>query len=269
MKIVFHDVDGCLNADASSPIPINGEPLPPEQTAKLRELGRKLDASSIDHFVINTGRSMEDTLPTVEGIASDKLQYVIAEHGALYRDVKNEEFIVPQGPIVGKLTMIRSFIDWYRETGSAMLNERVGTDVPILDKEANLTLDCRNALDTEQVCELLQALVKSDAPFDYEQLVFHNSKADGYVDAMSQVDKADGIKVVTSILAPTDTAVKTLNSIAIGNGLNDMPMLEAANIPVCPGNAEPEVRDYCQSHSGVVSEYDYIDATLHWLEEYV
>ena len=269
MKIVFHDVDGCLNADANTPIPIGGEQLPPNQSAKLKELGIKLDASSIDQLIINTGRSIEETLPIVKGIASQKLQYVIAEHGAIYHDVKNDNIIVPNGHIAGKLERIRKFIDWYRETGARILNERVGIEVPILEKVANLTLDARNGLDSKLIYDVLQAVVRSDAPFDYHELVFYHSKVDGFVDAMGRIDKGDGIKVMTSLLSRVYSTPKIINSIAIGNGLNDIPMLEVATLPVCPGNAEPEVREYCRSRSGVVSEYEFIDATLRWLEDYI
>jgi len=100
MKIIFHDVDGCLNADGDTPIPIGGEQFSPNQTTKLKELGRKLDDSSIDQLVINTGRSMAETLPIVEIIASDKLQYVVAEHGAIYLDIVENNTIVPEGQIV-------------------------------------------------------------------------------------------------------------------------------------------------------------------------
>jgi len=243
--------------------------LPPNQSARLQALGRKLDDSSIDHLVINTGRSVKETLPIVEDIASEKLQYVVAEHGAIYHDVKNNKSIAPQGPIAGRLELIRNLIDWYRETGAKILNERVGTEVPILDKVANLTLDARNGLDSQQIYNALQAVVKSDAPFNYNQLVFHHSAADGFVDAMGQIDKGHGIEFVTSLLVQASRSTKTINSIAIGNGLNDLPMLKVATMPVCPANAELEVREYCRSRSGVVSDYEFIDATLHWLEAYI
>ena len=100
MKIVFHDVDGCLNADANTPISIGGEQLPPIQKEKLTELGRKFDASSIDHLVINTGRSIQDTLSVVEHIACDKLQYIVGEHGAAFYDVQNGKVVEP-GKIPG------------------------------------------------------------------------------------------------------------------------------------------------------------------------
>jgi len=141
--------------------------------------------------------------------------------------------------------------------------------VPILDKVANLTLDARNGLDSEEIYITLQDVVKSNAPFDSNQLVFHHSAADGYVDVMGQINKSDGVNVVTSLLAQKTNSIKNINSIAIGNGLNDMPMLEVATIPVCPRNAEPEVRALCQSRSGVVSEYGFIDATLSLLDEYI
>jgi len=268
MKIVFHDIDGCLNADANTPIPIGNERLSQNQLAKLKELGRKLDVSSIDHLVINTGRAMDETLSVVNGIASKKLQYVIAEHGAVYRDVINNKCIYPLGHMAEKLELIVSFISWYRETGAKILNERVGTEVPILGKAANLTLDARNGLDSQHIYDVLKTMVKSDAPFDYNQLIFHHSKPDGFVDVMGKIDKGNGIEVISSLISKLENPAETIRSIAIGNGLNDMSMLEVATIPVCPRNSEHEVRNFCRSRSGVVSEFEYIDATLHWLEEY-
>jgi len=255
MKIIFHDVDGCLNADGNTPIPIGGEQFSPNQSAKLKELGRKLDNSSIDQFVINTGRSIAETLPIVEGIASDKLQYVVAEHGAIYLDIVENKTIVPEGQIVERIELIRSFIDWYKNIGTNILNEKIGTNVPILEKVANLTLDARNGLDSEEIYITLQDVVRSNAPFDSNQLVFHHSAADGYVDAMGQINKSDGVNVVTSLIATKNSSTKN--------------MLEVATIPVCPRNAEPEVRALCRSRSGVVSEYGFIDATLSLLDEYI
>lgn len=269
MKIVFHDVDGCLNSDAGTAIPIGDEPLPANQTARLKELGRKLDASSIDHFVINTGRSIDDTLAVVESIASHKLRYVIAEHGAVYRDVKVNENISTQGLLSEKLVLIRSFIDWYRATGSKVLNERIGTEVPILDKVANLTLDARNGLDSQLIYDVLQDVVRQKAPFDYKQLVFHHSETDGYVDAMGLIDKGDGVETVTALLACAHKPTMNVSTFAIGNGLNDMPMLNIASMPVCPANAEAEVREYCLSRSGFVSKHDFIDATFEWLDRHM
>ena len=269
MNIIFHDVDGCLNVDAETPIPVGGECLSQNQIAKLGELGHKLDDSSIDHFVINTGRSIKETLPIVESITSRKLQYVIAEHGAVCLDVKSNKYVVPQTQIAVKLELIRSFIEWYRESGFKSLNKRVGTAVPILDKAANLTLDARSKVDSQRVYDELIALVKNDSPFDHNELVFHHSKADGFVDAMSLVDKGDGVEEITSLLSKAKSSTTPICTIAIGNGLNDMPMLRIVTIPVCPENAEYEVKDYCRSRSGVVSKYGFIDATLQWLDAYI
>lgn len=266
MKVVFHDVDGCLNADASTAIPRIGEPMSSNQAAKLKELGQRLDASSIDHLVINTGRSIEDTLILAEFIDSAKLRYIIGEHGAVYHDVIADQAVIFQGAIADKLELIKSFIRWYRETGSTILNKRVGMELPILDKVANLTLDVRGRSDTSQICDELQAVVEDESPFDSNQFIFHHSQADGYVDAMSQIDKGDGVEVITSLFAQVCSPSTPIRSFAFGNGLNDMPMLKVATTPVCPGNAEPEVRQYCRDNSGVVSDVDFIDATLHWFE---
>ena len=82
MEILFHDVDGCLNADSSADIPRGGDSFTPEQLRKLAQLGRSLDASSVDLMAINTGRSMADTVDLVAAINSTKLGYLVAEHGA-------------------------------------------------------------------------------------------------------------------------------------------------------------------------------------------
>lgn len=269
MKIVFHDVDGCLNADAGSPIPVCGESLSINQTAKLRELGRKIDASSIDHLVINTGRSIAETLFLTDVIASRKLQYVIAEHGAVYQDVVNDKPLAPSGSMTSTLDLMREFISWYRQTGAAMLNKRIGTEVPILEKVANLTLDARDGLNTRHVYEELMAVVKSEAPIDYTLLEFHHNEADAYVDVLGQIHKGHGVEVITSQLSQAGSEISSINRIAIGNGLNDMPMFEAATTIVCPANSEPEVLEYCRARSGMLSERGYIDATLHWLDEHL
>lgn len=268
MKIVFHDVDGCLNAGADSPIPVSGS-LSAIQTAKLKELGRKIDASTIDHLVINTGRSIEETLFLTDAIASEKLQYVIAEHGAVYRDIFNDNPLALSGSMTATLDLMREFISWYRQTGAAMLNKRIGTEVPILEKVANLTLDARDGLDTRHVYEELKAVVKSEAPVDYELLEFHHNEADAYVDVLGQIHKGHGMEVITPQLSQITSHTGSVNSIAIGNGLNDMPMLRAATTIVCPANSEPEVLEYCRARSGFVSEHGYIDATLHWLEKHL
>ncbi len=106
----------------------------------------------------------------------------------------------------------------------------------------------------------------NDSPFNIDDLVFHHNDTDGYVDVMGPLDKGDGVELITSLFSSTQVPSAAINTIAVGNGLNDMPMLQAAEIPVCPANAEPEVKAYCRNHPGVVSDYEFIHATLDWLE---
>ena len=264
MKIVFHDVDGCLNAEVGTAVPIQGEPMLSPQSDKLRTLGNSIDRSAIDHLVINTGRSLDDTLPLVKAIGSKKLRYIVAEHGAIYHDMLTDRLIDPGGLITLKLDPIKQFISWYNTTGYQIMNQRVG-EMPILAKSANLTLDARNDLDARVVFDTLQEIAKAEAPVNFNELVFHFSEADGYVDALGKVDKGDGIKVIKSILADNEPSEKSQIVFAVGNGLNDMPMLEMASVPICPANSEPEVKAYCRSRSGFVSRHQCIDATLDWL----
>ena len=163
-----------------------------------------------------------------------------------------------------KLDAIQQFISWYNTTGFQIMNQRVG-EMPILAKSANLTLDARGHPDARVVFDALQEIAKAEAPVNFNELVFHFSEADGYVDALGKVDKGDGIKVIKSILADNELSEQSLTVFAVGNGLNDMPMLELANMPICPANSEHEVKAYCHSRSGFVSEHQCIDATIDWL----
>ena len=43
------------------------------------------------------------------------------------------------------------------------------------------------------------------------------------------------------------------NSIFIGNDINDLPALKLVGYPCCPADAEMEVRSYCESRNGWIS----------------
>lgn len=268
MKILFHDVDGCLNADINTPVPMADEPVPSVQSARLRELGRQLDLSSVDLMVLNTGRSLADTLLVADMINSSKLRYIVAEHGAVYHDLRSGSEFVPEGDIAGNLELIIEFVQWYREAGSETLNEKFGMEIPIIEKVANLTLDTRVGLDVLTVFNELKNLVKNDSPFAQDQFVFHYSKPDGYVDVLGRIDKSDGVVAISSLVNSTDPSGRQCETAAVGNGINDLPMLRAVDVPVCPANSEQQVLAYCGSHDcGIVSTSSFIRATLDWINE--
>ena len=266
MKILFHDVDGCLNAPDGAEIPRVDQHLSAQQSQLLQALGHALDASTIDLMVINTGRSLADTMMLADAIRSTKLQYLIAEHGAVIFDVNNDQPLKWNSTRHttnnnDPLEQILAFIQWFKETGFSVLTDRLGTSLVIDVKVANLTLKIPPSVDCYHVFEQLQQLVHDDSPFEHEEFVFHNSVADGFIDVMSKIDKGDGIDIICNHLGKPQAT-----TIAVGNGLNDLPMFEKAHICLCPANSEQEVKDFCQT-AGIISEYKFVEATLNWLSD--
>ncbi|MFT7209992.1 MAG: HAD superfamily hydrolase (TIGR01484 family) [Granulosicoccus sp.] len=267
MKILFHDVDGCLNTPDGLEIPRGDKHFSTQLSQILRALGQALDASTIDLMVINTGRSLEDTMMLANAIQSTKLQYLIAEHGAVIFDVDNNQPLNWKSTRHTKdnkdpLEQILDFMQWYKETGFSVLADRLGTSLIVDNKIANLTLGIPPSIDCHHVFEQLQQLVRDDSPFEHEDFVFHNSVADGFIDVMSNIDKGDGIDIICNHLGKPQAT-----TIAIGNGLNDLPMFEKAHLCLCPANSEQEVKDFCQKAAGINSEYSFVEATLNWLSK--
>ena len=57
-RVVFQDIDGCLNTP-SGPLPDGaGQSPTSEQARMLQEIGRAIDASSVSEVVLNTGRGL-------------------------------------------------------------------------------------------------------------------------------------------------------------------------------------------------------------------
>ncbi|MFT4726365.1 MAG: hydroxymethylpyrimidine pyrophosphatase-like HAD family hydrolase [Granulosicoccus sp.] len=267
MKILFHDVDGCLNAPDGAEIPRADQHFSPQQFQLLHELGQALDASTVDLMVINTGRSLQDTMMLADAIKSSKLQYLIAEHGAVIFDIKNDQPLKWNSArhttnSEDPLEQVLAFIQWYKQTGFSVLADKLGTSLVMNEKVANLTLEIPPSADCHHVFEQLQLLVRDDSPFNPEEFVFHNSVADGFIDVMSKIHKGDGIDIICNHLGNPEAT-----TIAVGNGLNDLPMFENSHICLCPANSEQEVKEYCQKATGIISEYSYVEATLNWLSD--
>lgn len=267
MKILFHDVDGCLNAPDGAGLPLSNQHFSAQQSEQLQALGKALDASMVDIMAINTGRSLEDTKTLIHSINSTKLKYLIAEHGAVIFDIDNDQALKWHSTRHASnnhdpLEKILAFIQWYKVTGCSILADKLGSNLVVLEKIANLTVKIPPSIDCHHAFEQLQQLVRDDSPFEHEDFVFHNSVADGFIDVMSNIDKGDGIEIVCNHLRNPQATI-----IAVGNGLNDMPMLEKAHVCLCPANSEPEVKEFCQNTAGIISEHSFIEATLNWLSD--
>lgn len=261
MNILFHDCDGCLNTATGDSIPLASEPYPADLQTLLASLGTALDASDIDQLIINTGRSLADTQPLVPLINSPKLRFLVVEHGAVIFDVLQNEFVTRPESLASRLVPIQRFIHWYQESGKPLLEQWLDQPIAGIDKEFNLTLLAPPALDDNELLEAVRKLIEK-SPCAADQLIIHHSRNDRLVDVMSDIDKGEGVSVFCQhYVAHSPT------TFAVGNGLNDLPMMKFVDTAICPANSEPEMIDYCRRNNGVVSDYSYAQATLHWLHQ--
>jgi HAD superfamily hydrolase (TIGR01484 family) len=275
--ILFHDVDGCLNTPDGADIPASLDALTPRQRSILSELSRLVDQSAISDFVLNTGRGWQETGFLVEAIASTKLSYVLVEHGAIMWDVKRGTTVDLQALAkrygldeiseqFNSVNRVRTLIKWFVDEGSACLSEKLkhqGTLVPHGGKEVSLTISVPALLDGGLLLSTLRQLIESQTEFSPDHFVYHHGISDGFIDVTGAIDKGTGVTVLARHLGK-----ELADTMAIGNGLNDLPMLEAVGLPICPANAEQPVKRLCQAR-GLVSNHNYINAALEWLKRQV
>lgn len=273
--ILFQDVDGCLNTPDGSVLDFTTAILTDQQQKAFRDFGALLDSSAVDILVINTGRSWPATKFICDAINSSKIRYALTEHASELWDVKaNISLDLLQ--MSDKLGMheirdaqesvlrVRELISWFDSTGNRLVASSVGYSGIfhyLRDKTSNLTIQVPQDVDGDDLLSSLKASIESEGAFESDIFVFHYSRAFGLVDVMGQVDKGMGVKVLTKFLGGS-----TADTYAVGDGLNDLPMLHAVNYPICPANAEPEVQDFCKVN-GLVSNSSYIGAVTSWLSQ--
>ena len=148
-KILFHDVDGCLNTPDGASLPFEAAQLQPIQRNALGQLGEVLDKSDIDVMVLNTGRSIAASIFLAEAINSQKLKYIVAEHGAAgysmdessHLDLVHHAKDIPHlHTAYSGLEKIPVLMKWYEEDGAHLLARKIGHHVVASPKKANLTL---------------------------------------------------------------------------------------------------------------------------------
>ena len=269
--LVFHDVDGCLNHVSGEPIGFTEAELGDQLRQALTALGRQLDASEVSEFVLNTGRSRIAGEYLVRAIGSRKARYVLAEHGATLWDVELQRSLdvsalahrIGEPHVLKSHAAMDDLLVWYDQEGEERLRRAIGCEVRLdrqFDQAASLSLRVPAGADGDHMVAIMQRLIEGwgldAATFDY-----HHSRPEGFVDVLGKCDKGFGVRAVVSHLeadqAPT---------VAVGNGLNDLPMLAAVELPMCPSNAENEVRNYCATHGRVLPDA-FIGAVQGWLSE--
>lgn len=270
--ILFHDVDGCLNAD-SVPLGFSHAALSAEHRRHLAELGALLDASRVEHFVLNTGRSWPTTQYLCAAIASTKARYALVEHGAALWDFQSGRTVDLHQvarhagmqhvtTALNSIERVQELLHWYATTGSKQLARAMGLATPIaheLDQVANLTFAIPAGIDGDIAMHTLRNIIAAQPEFKNDSFVYNHSSSDGFIDVMGAMDKGLGVEVAVAYLRGDFQ-----HTAAVGNGLNDLPMLSRVAEPLCPANAEPAVQNLCATH-GQHSPHYFINATKRWL----
>ena len=265
-KILFHDVDGCLNTPDGASLPFEAAQLQPIQRNALGQLGEVLDKSDIDVMVLNTGRSIAATIFLAKAINSQKLKYIVAEHGAAgySMDESSHLDLVHHAKDIPHLHTAYSSLEkrpvlmkWYEEEGSDLLARNIGHHVVASPKKANLTLRVPDEVCGDDMQEHLHRLINQHAPMGGDYLVYHHSVSDCYLDVMAEVDKGDGVQLIRHL-----ESTQQIRTYAIGNGSNDLPMFRHADVCICPSNSEEAVVEFCETNNGLISQHRFIGATL-------
>lgn len=271
--VVFHDADGCLNPPDGQSLALAENDFTDVEKARLRQFGRFLDDSPVSRLILNTGRSWEATRFLCQAIDSEKLQYVVVEHGAEVWDLTTDSPLdfdsvltssntVELTQALASKSQLAELIDWFEREGALELAAIMGYSETIThasDKSWNLTFNVPESLDGDTVLEELRRLIEEVPDFQNSEFVFHYSRWNRFLDVMGRMDKGLGMAAVSELLG-----IENNQTAAIGDGLNDLSMLERAAIPVCPANSEPRVIQLCGSR-GYVSNGQFIDGTFDWI----
>ena len=265
-KILFHDVDGCLNTPDGASLPFEAAQLQPIQRNALGQLGEVLDKSDIDVMVLNTGRSIAASIFLAEAINSHKLKYIVAEHGAAgysmdessHLDLVHHAKDIPHlFTAYSSLEKIPVLMKWYEEDGADLLARKIGHHVVASPKKSNLTLRVPDEVCGDDMQEHLHRLIQQHAPMGGDYLVYHHSVSDGYLDVMAEVDKGDGVQLIRHL-----ESTQQIRTYAIGNGSNDLPMFRHVDVCICPSNSDEAVVEFCETNNGLISQHRFIGATL-------
>jgi hydroxymethylpyrimidine pyrophosphatase-like HAD family hydrolase len=273
-KLVFHDVDGCLNDPSGSGFVAGSQgTLSAEQRAVLERVGRAFDRCGID-LVLNTGRDFRDTHYIAEAMKCRRLSHYLLEHSAYAWDVKRakevdlghlaqEQHERGRAERYRELAAMIDLLRWYDELGQGLLSEALGNVAPSrLGKRANLSLPVPGGLNADGLLMALKACIEENCPeAKLMKLVYCHSE--DFVDVLGPVHKFDGAFVLAKHLGlePEDT-------LAVGDGMNDIDLFRQWPKLLCPANANADLLELCRARGGRCSDHPYAEATLSELKRW-
>lgn len=270
-SLVFHDVDGCLNPADGEDFGPPSRPLSASQRKSLEAVELAVHRAGAG-LIFNTGRSLDDTLHIFEAMPKLCLRYGLFEHSAYgydfssqrrieLADLANEQGDEERKTRYGQLAWMDELNHWFREEGSQLLEARTGHRPILLEKSANLSLECPTGVPISQYCNSLRDLVREKGP-DAGGIPVHFCHSAFFVDVLASVHKSDG-----AILLARDLGVDLERCLVVGDGMNDVEIFEAFPRLLCPSNADEELRRVCRSKGGTCSPHPYSEAILHHLQE--
>ena len=94
IKIIFQDIDGCLNPEDGEAfgVAVDWEPSV-NQVQMLVAIDAAVEASSVKHIVINTGRPWPLVRHLAKHLKTPKLRYFLLEHACVLYDRERDAFI--------------------------------------------------------------------------------------------------------------------------------------------------------------------------------
>ena len=267
IRIVFHDIDGCLNPADGTPFAAGERrDLTLDQSRILQRISAAIDRSSVEYVVFTTGRSLADTVFIAKELTTLKLRYLLLEHSAIGYDLIRKARLdlqaiarsrgMPElGTAYSNLRDVHQAIIWYRTAGQAILEAKLGCAVPFIPKDSSLTLRVPEAVTGISVLDKLKQLFLSTTSIKVENLIFHCS--DSYLDVLSKVNKADGVKILLKVLGYLES-----EATMIGDGPNDLPVFELLGRCFCPSNADSFLKEVCISMGGSVLREAFGEASI-------
>ena len=268
IRTIFHDVDGCLNPEDGSQF-VSGEDhrrLTAEQKGMLKRVSAAIDASSIEHVILNTGRRLVDTLFIAEELATSKLRYLLSETGAVAYDLiqdapidlvgvaeesKRPELAAP----FEDMSAVQELIHWYNSGGEQLLADEIGSPIHQIPKDTLLTLHVPESATGSSFVEDLKRLLRMQTSIEQGRLRFYYN--DFHVDIASAVDKGTGAQILLEMLGVPASAAAM-----IGDGLNDVAAFRACGHGFCPSNSAEPLKAVCRAMGGVVLEESFGAASV-------
>lgn len=272
--MIFQDVDGCLNPEDGEDFGVTTDWEPSaKQIEMLQAIDRAVEASPLEHFVINTGRFWPIFGNLVKHFKTSKMRYLLMEHACVVLDLKTGKNLdlsamaydcgLPDlAARYANLGIMTKLLNWYDIRGQEAIEQRYNTPMPRLDKAANLSFAVPDGVDAEELLEVVASLAKEDfAEGEFRQLEF--CRSDRFIDILPGIHKLDGIDLLCAHLG-----LEKQEALAVGDYLNDLAVFESFDQVMCPSNAHPRIRELTESKGagGYVSKYAYGASLLDFLK---